>query len=125
VIKPVYIKPDTSKVDWQALSVKEPDNPISASQDNGWLVWPQPASPGRELVFRSLALYHNLKAIQNIEVSFYDCQGKKVVSTNAISQGNRQWAVPNLSITVPGLYLAVLMNSYSGSEIGSLKVVVK
>jgi len=124
IVQPVHVVPDTTRPNWQWLGIKPPDGAIAAASSNEWMLWPQPVVECGPLNFRLETPSHNLNNYQCLIVCFYDAEGKKVAIMNATPEGNEQWAIPSLSISIPGIYTAVLTNR-AGATIGSVKVVVE
>jgi hypothetical protein len=124
IVTPVHVSPDTSKIDWQWLSVKEPEEPVTTKEENGWIAWPQPAANGTPVHFRATDPEMR-NTMQSLGLYLYDMQGNRVSTGAAIFESKMQWVIPSLQALVPGLYLADLTNMYTGISVGKIKIVVK
>jgi len=125
VTQPVFVKPDTTRPDWKWLTgIASPTNATIAKKDNGWFIWPHPALPGGDLHFRSIS-NQNFNNFEPLYACFYDIEGNEIMTATAVHEGNGQWVIPSLSLSMPGTYMVVLTNKYTGVAMGSVKVVVK
>lgn len=122
VATPVYVKVDTSIVNWQPLSI--PPNAVIGKVENGWLVWPQPTTNGSPL-YLQLQSNSPIQDFQGLNVIIYNMEGKQVLETMAIYQAASKWVIPSLNLPCAGVYMAELRNKRTGVSLGNIKVVIE
>lgn len=121
VAVPLKVEVDNTPPDWSWLWTSIPTQHEPISSDKNWTVWPQPAESGEVIHLKNTG--NPLLRNNNLNIVFYDLQGKEAGNTIAYSEGNREWSL-NPGALHSGLFLAVIRNN-SNQIIGEVKVIIK